>query len=140
MIVLSKDIITECEKFINKNLKQRDDLFEIVETYSLLNDVKGFEEFCFTGKYVNGLFRVLTNSSSIPEVTNIDHVKKDISENLEKINLELSRISKSLSTESKERIENKYLKLSGESLQNLKYLIEDLDHLKKYINHLKRKS
>lgn len=140
MIVLSKDIITECEKFINKNLKQRDDLFEIVETYSLLNDVKGFEEFCFTGKYVNGLFRVLTNSSSIPEVTNIDHVKKDISENLEKINLELSRISKSLSTESKERIENKYLKLSSESLQNLKYLIEDLDHLKKYINHLKRKS
>lgn len=140
MIVLSKDIIIECEKFINTNLKQRDDLFEIVETYSLLNDVKGFEEFCFTGKYVNGLFRVLTNSSSIPEVTNIDHVKKDISENLEKINLELSRISKSLSTESKERIENKYLKLSGESLQNLKYLIEDLDHLKKYINHLKRKS
>lgn len=140
MIVLSKDIITECEKFINKNLKQRDDLFEIVETYSLLNDVKGFEEFCFTGKYVNGLFRVLTNSSSIPEVTNIDHVKKDISENLEKINFELIRISKSLSTESKERIENKYLKLSSESLQNLKYLIEDLDHLKKYINHLKRKS
>jgi hypothetical protein len=140
MILLSKEIITECEKFINKNLKQKDDLFEIVEAYSLLNDATGFEEFCFTGKYVNGLFRVVTNSSSIPEVTNIDLVKKDLSDNLEKINLELSRISNSLSTESKERIENKYLKLSRESLQNLKYLIEDLDHLKKYINHLKRES
>lgn len=138
MILLSKEIITECEKFINKNLKQKDDLFEIIEAYSLLNDSTGFEEFCFTGKYVNGLFRVVTNSSSIPEVTNIDLVKKDLSDNLEKINLELNRISNSLSTESKERIENKYLKLSRESLQNLKYLIEDLDHLKKYINHLKR--
>lgn len=138
MVQLTTALIEECEFFLEKKLRNKEDLIEIIGAYIVLNDNKSFEEFCFTGKYVNGLLRVAASAANIPDVNNLSQIKKDISDNLEKINSELSRISKYLSGDSRERIENKYLKLTGESFQNLKHLVEDLDDLKKYLNHLKR--
>lgn len=140
MFQLSKKLLEDCEIFLSKKIRQKEDLIEIVEAYLALDDQESFEEFCFTGKYVNGLFRVASSATNNKEVNNLDQIKKDISDNLAKINSELARVSKFLSAGSKERIENKYLKLTGESFQNLKQLVEDLDDVKKYLNHLKRNS
>lgn len=138
MFQLSKKLLEDCEIYLSKKIRQKEDLSEIVEAYSIINDTKSFEEFCFAGKYVNGLIRVAAGAVNNPEVTNLEQIKKDISENLEKINSELTRISNYLSAGTRERIENKYLKLTPESFQNLKLLVEDLDDVKKYLNHLKR--
>ena len=88
---------------------------------------------------MNGLFRVLRNSANIPEVENVDQIKKDLSENMEKVISQLKEITLATNEMNKKFFEDNYLQLSQTSMQNLQQLVEDLDIIKKYLNHLKRK-
>ena len=139
MIRLNPNFLDDVEKFFGKSLNKKDDLADIIEAYKSSKKFEDFENLSFTGKYVNGLFRVLANSAKIPEVENVDHIKKDLSENMEKIFLQLKEITSYMSEKNKLLIEENYLKLSQDSFQNLKQLVEDLDSIKKYLNFLKRK-
>jgi len=139
MIKLSPNFLDDVEKFSGNSLNKKDDLADIIEAYKSSNKFEEFENLSFTGKYVNGLFRVLTNSSKIPEVENVDHIKKDLSENIEKVISQLKEITSYMNEKNKMLIEENYLKLSQSSLQNLQQLVEDLDSIKKYLNFLKRK-
>ena len=85
------------------------------------------------------MFKVLANSTKIPEVENVDHIKKDLSENMGKVISQLKEITFYMNEKNKMLIEENYLKLSQSSLQNLQQLVEDLDSIKKYLNFLKRK-
>jgi hypothetical protein len=139
MIRLHPNFLDDVEKFSGKSLNKKDDLVDIIETYKSSKKFEEFENLSFTGKYVNGLFKVLANSTKIPEVENVDHIKKDLSENMEKVNSQLKEITSSMNEKNKMLIEENYLKLTQDSLQNLKQLVEDLDSIKKYLNFLKRK-
>ncbi|MBK7630664.1 MAG: hypothetical protein IPJ23_08175 [Ignavibacteriales bacterium] len=100
--------------------------------------IENFEKFSFTGKYVNGLLKILRNSAKIPEVENVDHIKKDLSENMEKVTSLLKEITFKMDDKNKMFIEESYLKLNQNSFQNIQLLVEDLDIIKKYLNNLKR--
>lgn len=139
MIRLSPNFLDEVEKFSSKSLNKKDDLAHIIEAYKSSNKFEEFENLSFTGKYVNGLFRVLQNSVKIPEIENIDQIKKDFSENMEKVISQLKEITSYMNEKNRMLIEENYLKLSQISLQNLQQLVEDLDNIKKYLNFLKRK-
>ena len=132
------DFLDDVEKFSGKLLNKKKDLSIILEVIDTDEKFKDFENLCFTGKYVNGLFRVLRNSTNIPEVENVDQIKKDLSENMEKVISQLKDITNYTNEKNKMLIEENYLKLSQNSLQNLQQLVEDLDIIKKYLNHLKR--
>ena len=82
MIRLNPNFLDDVEKFSGKSLNKKDDLATIIEAYESSKKIEDFENLSFTGKYVNGLFRVLANSTKIPEVENVDHIKKDLSENM----------------------------------------------------------
>lgn len=138
MINLYPNFLDDVEKFSGKSLNKKDDLTFIIEAYKSSKKFEDFENLSFTGKYVNGLFRVLANSTKIPEVENVDHIKKDLSENMEKVISQLKAIALTMNEKNKTLIEENYLQLSQDSLQNLKLLVEDLDIIKKYLNHLKR--
>ena len=133
-----KDLLDEVEKFNGKSLNRKDDLSIIIDVYNQTGTAEDFEKLSFTGKYINGLLRVLKSSIKIPEVQSIDHVKKDLSENIEKVISQLSEITFKMKDENKKKIESTYLELSQNSLPNLQQLVEDLDNIKKYLNHLKR--
>ena len=133
-----KNLLNEVEKFNGKSLNRKEDLSIIIDVYNQIGKVEDFEKLCFTGKYINGLFRVLKSSVKIPEVQSIDHVKKDLSENIVKVISQLSEITFKMKDENKKKIESTYLELSQNSMQNLQQLVEDLDNIKKYLNHLKR--
>lgn len=133
-----ENLLNDTEKSLNVLLNKKSDLLLILNAYKLNNDTEGFENLCFTGKYLNGLFRVLKNSSNISEVKSVDHIKKDIGENLEKVMSQLRQIQIKLSEKEKAIIQEKYLQLSQNSFQNLQALVEDLDNIKKYLNFLKR--
>ena len=133
-----KDLLDEVEKFNGKSLNRKEDLSIIIDSYNQTGKIEDFENLCFTGKYINGLLRVLKSSVKIPEVQSIDHVKKDLSENIEKVISQLNEITFKMKDENKKKIESTYLELSQNSLQNLQQLVEDLDNIKKYLNHLKR--
>ena len=139
MIRLNPNFLDAVEKFSGKSLNKKDDLADIIEAYKSSKKFEDFENLSFTGKYVNGLFKVLANSTKIPEVENVDHIKKDLSENMEKVISQLKEITSYMNEKNKMLIEENYLKLSQSSLQNLKQLVEDLDSIKKYLNFLKRK-
>ena len=139
MISLKSNFLDDVEKFSGKSLNKKDDLAAIIESYKSHKKFEDFENLSFTGKYVNGLFKVLANSTKIPEVENVDHIKKDLSENMEKVISQLKEITSYMNAKNKMLIEENYLKLSQSSLQNLRLLVEDLDIVKKYLNFLKRK-
>ena len=130
----------EVENLTGKLFNRKDDLKIIFEAFNRDNKIEDFEKLTFTGKYVNGLFRVLRNSDKIPEVESVDHIKKDLSENMEKVISQLREITFKMNEDDRKKIEDAYLQLSQNSLQNLQLLVEDLDYIKKYLNHLKRKN
>ncbi len=133
------DFLDDVEKFSGKSLNKKKDLSIILEVIDTDEKFKDFENLCFTGKYVNGLFRVLRNSVNIPKVENVDQIKKDLSENMEKVISQLKDITLATNEMNKKFFEDNYLQLSQTSMQNLQQLIEDLDITKKYLNHLKRR-
>ena len=133
------DFLDDVEKFYGKSLNKKNDLSIILEVIDTDEKFKDFENLCFTGKYVNGLFRVLRNSVNIPEVESVDQIKKDLSENMENVISQLREITLTTNEMNKKFFEDNYLQLSQTSMQNLKLLVEDLDTVKKYLNFLKRK-
>lgn len=138
MLQYDRNTLDSAEEFTNSILLQKEDLTIIIKESYKNNKAEIFEELCFTGKYVNGLMRVMKIGSSNPEVKSLDHLKKDLSDNMEKVISQLKEITLKSSFEVKEEFEKKYFKLSPESIRNLSELVSDLDTLKKYLNYLKR--
>jgi hypothetical protein len=135
---LPPNFLDNVEEFSGKSLNKKDDLILILSVSDTNEKFKGFKNLSFTGKYVNGLLRILKNSVKIPEVENVDHIKKDLSENMEKVISQLKEITFNLNEKNKKFFDKNYFQLSQNSIQNLKQLVEDLDIIKKYLNHLKR--
>ena len=138
MNILPQNFLDDVEKFSGKSLNKKDDLADIIEAYKSSNKFENFEKLSFSGKYVNGLFKVLRNSPGIPEVENIDQIKKDLSENIGKVISQLKEITFNMNESNKKLFERNYFELSQATMQNLQQLVEDLDSTKKYLNHLKR--
>jgi hypothetical protein len=130
--------LDEVEKFTSKSLKRKDDLQIIIDLHIQNKSVDEFESFTFLGKYLNGLFRVMQSSGKVTEFKNIELVKKDLGENIEKVISRLKEITLKLDDEKKIKIENNFLDPTKNSFQNIQQLVEDLDHIKKYLNYLKR--
>ncbi|HEX9251274.1 MAG TPA: hypothetical protein VF870_03480 [Ignavibacteriaceae bacterium] len=132
------NFLNDVEKFYGKSLSKKNDLTIILQAIDTDEKYKDFENLSFTGKYLNGLFRVLQNSVKIPEVENVDQIKKDLSDNMEKVISQLKEIASSTNELNKKYFEENYFQLSQSAIQNLQQLVEDLDIIKKYLNHLKR--
>ena len=132
------NFLDNVEEFSGKSLNKKSDLDILIKLCDTEEKVKNFESLSFTGKYVNGLLRVLQNSSKIPEVENVDQIKKDFAENMEKVISQLKDITSETLEPDKKIFEENYFQLSQATLQNLQQLVEDLDNIKKYLNHKKR--
>ncbi len=137
--ILENNFLDQVEKFVEKKLHRKKDLYLIIEKHFQNKGIDELEELAFTGKYVNGLFRVLQSSNSLTDFQILDQVKKDLNDNIEKVISRLREITLILNENDKARIDRNYLELTKESLQNIRQLVEDLDHIKKYLNYLKRK-
>lgn len=137
--ILENNFLDQVEKFVEKKLHRKKDLYLIIEKHFQNKGIDEFEDFTFTGKYVNGLFRVLQSSGNVTDFQNLDQVKKDLNDNIEKVTSRLREITLILNKNDKAMIDRNYLELTKESFQNIRQLAEDLDHIKKYLNYLKRK-
>ncbi len=138
-ITLSKNFLDDVEQFANKELLKKNDITILLENYFKDRNIKEFEDFVFVGKYINGLFNVLQSANSISDFQNLEQVKKDLNDYVEKVISLLKEISLSADDKQKAAIKNNYLDPTKESFDNIKQLVEDLDLIKKYINFLKRK-
>jgi len=136
---VEKNLLNKVEETADIILKRKNDLQIIVDECLNNNLEEDFEELAFTGKYIEGLKRVLKKGGDFQEIENLDYVKKDLGENMEKTIEQVRAILQNVSDETKKRFEETYLKLSALSFQNLNELISDLEQVKKYLNYQKRK-
>ena len=132
------NLLDEVEKTAEINLKRKDDLQIIVDECVNNNLEEEFEELAFTGKYIEGLKRVLKKGVEFQEIDNLDYVKKDLGENMEKVIEQVRGMLMNASDETKTHFDETYLKLTASSFQNLNELIADLELVKKYLNYQKR--
>jgi len=137
--IIENDLLSKVESTADIILNRKNDLQIIVDECLNNNLEEDFEELAFTGKYIEGLKRVLKKGGHFQEIENLDYVKKDLGENMEKVIERLRNILLNVPDETKTYFEETYLKLSASSFQNLNELISDLEQVKKYLNYQKRK-
>jgi hypothetical protein len=134
-----KNLLNETEKFSNQNLNRKADLQLIVDNCIANNLYKEFEDLAFTGKYIEGLKRVLNKGADFQEIDNLDYVKKDLTSNMEKIPEQIRLTLTESDKSTQEYFESTYLTLTPDNFRNLNELLKDLELIKKYLNFLKRK-
>ena len=136
----SINLLREVDSFSNSALKKRDDLHKLFDEIIRNQRHSLLEEVSFTAKYVKGLMRVLKGVVSNPEIENMEHVKNDLSHNMNKI-LDLLKEAVSESDESTRNYFNaEYFQMTQESFKNLNDLLSDLEWTKRYLNHQKRQN
>lgn len=136
---IPESLLEAVEKFSNKKfIDKRNLLLVFIEG---LKDKKqeSFERLIFTSKYVLGLKRVLEKGAGIPDVNNLQDVKKDLSENMISVVDILKEFNSSMPEVSRHQFEEEYLKMTPDCLSNLYQLLEGLEWTKMYLNDLKRK-
>ncbi len=132
------DFVAGIEEFTRSKLRRKIDLLRLYEEAQLHDNIKLFEELLFNAKYVMGLLRVVQSSASLEDIKNIEQIKKDFSENMEKVINQLKEIIKSASPDLSRYFEDTYFKLTQENFIHISELLSDLEQAKKYVNSVKR--
>ncbi len=132
------DFVEEIENFSGSKLRRKIDLLRIYEETRENDNVKLFEDLLFNSKYVMGLLRVVQSSASIPDIKNLEQIKKDFTENMEKVTDQLREIIKPGTDDLRKYFEETYFELTQENFIHLSELLADLEQAKKYMNSVKR--
>lgn len=132
--------LAEVENYTGSFLQKKEDVKKLIDAVVAGGKEKEFEELTFTAKYICGMLRVVKNAPGIPEVTSIEHVKSDLSENIKKSIEQLKQILSSASESKQNYFEQTYFKLTAQNFTNLTSLLSDLESVKKYLNYIKRQS
>lgn len=135
---LNEEFLDSVEKFTERKFTQRTTLSQLIKTINKNNQIEKFNELIFTAKYTNGLYRSIKFGQSNLQISNLEQIKKDFSENLEKVMSLIKDIFNKEISESTTEIKQKYTEFGEVQLGNLILLIDDLDQIKKYLNYLKR--
>ncbi len=136
----SENFVTEINSFSGQKLKRKNDLKTIVEICFKNEKITFLEDISFTAKYIRGLERVLKKGSMNSEISNLDQIKQDYTNNINKVVDQLKEIINLSDANVKSFFEEKYLKLTQEGFKNLNELLEDLEWTKMYSNNQKRQS
>ncbi len=135
----AETLLNEAEKFSKKMFADKENLFLVFQVGLKKENRESFEHLVFTAKYIRGLKRVIEKGAGLPDVNNLEDVKKDLSENMLTVVNILKELNSSMPEEKKELFENIYLKMTAKCISNLYTLLEGLEWTKMYLNELKGK-
>ncbi len=135
----SAGFINEVEKFSGSKLKRKAEVIRLYEEAKKHQKEFLFEDMVFTAKYVQGLMRAVKSASGNSEITNIEQIKKDFSDNVKKVVDQIRDIISNSGDEMKSYFEKTYFNMTQQSFMNLNELLYDLERCKMYMNDLKRK-
>ena len=97
-----------------------------------------FEDLAFTAKYVQGLLRIVKQAAVNTEINNLEQIKKDFSDNMEKAAAQIKEIISHADENIKFHFEQTYFELSQQGFINFSELLSDLEWAKQYLNEKKR--
>ncbi len=126
------------EKFSKHSLNRKAEMIIIYDAAIDSNQMNIFRDLCFTAKYLVGMMRVLQEGGNNPQISSLDHVKKDFSSNLAKAIEQIKQIIVGADKSQKEYFEEEFFMKSNAGLTNLNELLADLESTKLYLNYLKR--
>jgi hypothetical protein len=135
---ISSDFINDVEKYSKDKLKRKAELIRIYEEALKYKNEKLFDDLAFTAKYVQGLMRVVKSGSINPDIKNIDSIKKDFTDNMNKVVLKIRELISSADENLKIHFEQTYFELSQQGFVNLAELLSDLEWTKIYLNDSRR--
>jgi hypothetical protein len=130
-------LIGEIDHFSNHKLKRKDDLRTLIEIGFSSEKEKLLNSLYFNAKYVLGLQRVLKKGSSNPEISSLEKIKEDYTNNLIKSIEQIKELVNFSPEETKNHFNKTYFELSQQCLKNLNELFEDLEWTKMYLNKQK---
>lgn len=134
----SRELLKKVDEFSNFKLLRRDDL-QIIFTEGVKEENnKLFEDLVFTAKYVQGLMKVMKMGQENSEVKSLEHVKVDLTKNMEKVVEQIRQIVAGSSQSDRDYIEKNFLQMTADAFKNLNELLSDLDWTKRYLNNFKR--
>jgi hypothetical protein len=134
----ASDFFDEVEKFSKHSLNRKAEMIVIYDAAIDSNQLNIFRELCFTAKYLVGMLRVLKNGGNNPQISGLEHVKKDFSANLTKAIEQIRQIIVGANESQKKYFEDEFFVRSQSGLNNLNELLADLESAKLYLNYLKR--
>jgi len=134
------NLVEEINVFSEQKLKRKDDLKILLEMSFKNEKSVLLENLSFTAKYIRGLERVLKKGSMNPEISNIEQIKQDYTNNIKKSIDQIKELISFADTEVNSYFEEKYFKLTQEGFQSLSELLEDLEWTKMYFNRQKRRT
>jgi len=132
------EFFIEVEKFSKHSLNRKAEMIIIYDAAIDSNQMNIFRDLCFTAKYLVGMMRVLQEGGNNPQISSLDHVKKDFSSNLAKAIEQIKQIIVGAEKSQKEYFEEEFFMKSHAGLTNLNELLADLESTKLYLNYLKR--
>jgi len=132
------NFIESVEAYTGNLLNRKEDVKSLIRIVTECTKEEDFEELTFTSKYICGLMRIVKSYQSVPEVTSVEYIEKDLNENIKKGMDVLNEIISSCDEKQKSYFKKTYLSLTTESFSNLHQIFSDLEAVKKYINYLKR--
>ncbi len=136
---INPELPDSAEEFSNKIFLKKRDIKILLESAIKNKKEEVFAALAFNGKYLVGLTKVLRNGSGLPEVKNLEQVKKDISGILEKIVSDMKILISFAIEPVRKQFEDQYFILSKNSLDNLKLIADDFEKIKVFINHQKHR-
>lgn len=136
----AENFIEEIDSFSKYRLKRKDDLKTIIEICINNEKLQLLEDLSFTSKYIRGLERVLKKGRMNPEISNLEQIKQDYMNNVNKSVEQLKEIISMADSNIKNYFEETYLKLTQTGFKNLGELQEDLEWTKMYLNNQKRQN
>ena len=134
------NLVEEINVFSEQKLKRKNDLKILLEMSFKNEKSVLLENLSFTAKYIRGLERVLKKGSMNPEISNIEQIKQDYTNNIKKLIDQIKELISLADTEVNSYFEERYFKLTQEGFQSLSELLEDLEWTKMYFNRQKRRT
>jgi hypothetical protein len=135
---ISSDFVNDVEKFSKSKLNRKAELIRIYEEALKSDKEKLFDDLTFTAKYVQGLMRIVKSGSVNPDIKNIDSIKKDFTDNMNKVVSKIKEIISSADENMKTHFEQTYFEMSQQGFVNLAELLADLEWTKMYLNDSRR--
>lgn len=131
---ISKDtekLIEEISDFAERPLRNRFEVSVLIETS--LREPKIFKDLIFKAKYINGLKKVLSGRS-INKDGYMEKIFAEFNKSLEKFLSTLKEVVLASGDSNIKFFEEKYFRLTQESMANVMTLVDDLAIVKEFFN------
>jgi hypothetical protein len=119
-------------------LKNKDDLFRIIDIAYKNNKMELLEELAFHAKFSQGLIAIIQKDNSEIENEYFLKVKAELVQSIEKVRQLFEKILNDANDFLKTIFKEKYFEMSQKGITSLNNLCGDLAYLKLYFNDLKR--